>query len=269
MPQCFPKTSIQGKSQLWGPRWSISLVSGGLVWWLEKTVQQSCLPFWIFFTDTVSELNIEDGAEVDNTGMTLYSSVTVYPQANRAACMVHRSKLVSLNQCILICYDMLCFLRMALLQRKVPKIVAVFGTNRELAEASSCYVKADHEWCGRNIWWFSIYLIAVESLRKQIARTLTFAMATSYSCPWRTRPVLLQLHILNSFTCWTESLPISNLRTKKKIKAEPKQVSNDLLDKFGYVAENPGEYLIYNQARHVARSHSLAITINHIYIDFF
>lgn len=113
-------------------------------------------------------------------------------------------------------FDILwCFLRMALLQRKVPKIVAVFGTNRELAEASSCYVKADHEWCGRNIWWFSIYLISFESLRKQIARTLTFAMATSYGCPWRTRPVLLQLHILNSFTCWIESLPISNLRTKK------------------------------------------------------
>ena len=104
------------------------------------------------------------------------------------------------------------------LAEKSAKIVAVFGTNRELAEASSCYVKADHEWCGRNIWWFSIYLISFESLRKQIARTLTFAMATSYGCPWRTRPVLLQLHILNSFTCWIESLPISNLRLKKKSK---------------------------------------------------
>ena len=58
--------------------------------WLEKAVQQSCLPFWTFFEEPVSELNIEDGAEVDNTGMTLCSNVTVFPKAKRAACVVHR-----------------------------------------------------------------------------------------------------------------------------------------------------------------------------------
>eukprot|EP00435_Cladocopium_sp_Y103_P069063 s162_g32.t1 len=67
---------------------------------------------------------------------------------------------------------------MALLQRKVPKIVAVFGTNRELAE--------DIDFCDGNV---------------------------------------LRLSLKN-------------------------KVSNDLLDKFGYVAENPGEYLIYNQVFH-------------------
>ena len=33
-----------------------------------------------------------------------------FPQANRAACMVHRSKLISLNQCILIYYDILWYI---------------------------------------------------------------------------------------------------------------------------------------------------------------
>lgn len=67
---------------------------------------------------------------------------------------------------------------MALLQRRVPKIVAVFGTNRGLAE--------DVDFCDSNV-----------------------------------------------------------LQTSLKGKA-----SNDLLDKFGYVYESAGEYLVYNQVFH-------------------
>ena len=99
----------------------------------------------------------------------------------------------------------------------------------------------DIDFCDGNVLWLSLKNKACSS-------------ATAH-------PQLL--HVLNRIVAHFK------LETQKKIKAEPKQVSNDLLDKFGYVAENPGEYLIYNQARHVARSHSLAITINHIYIDFF
>ncbi len=85
--------------------------------------------------------------------------------------------------------------RMALLQRRVPKIVAVFGTNRGLAEAwlnPNCKRNVNN---GQGRRWivsvFSCYVI----YQRTAARMWIFAIAMSCKHPWRARLSMQCMHL--------------------------------------------------------------------------
>ena len=175
------------------------------------------------------------------------------------------------NQCILIYYDILWYIMFSKDGPLAEKSAEDCGCFRDEQRACWGFIMLCQSWSWM-VW--EEYLMVQHLFDSLWISSKTNCQDIDF-CDGNVLRLSLKNKACSSATAHPQLLHVLNRIVahfkleNKKNKAEPKQVSNDLLDKFGYVAENPGEYLIYNQARHAARSHSLAITINHINIDCF